>query len=120
MKFHYSIVQSLTVEEYLALMFLVDNMRNLKDTKHYSMQEKNTDLMHSLILLNNQNRKSILDHFVIMLQLHNNQHKYLNIRRKVEIEFYIQWRREEVKAGGGCFENGRKCEIFPKPGENFS
>ncbi len=25
-----------------------------------------------------------------------------------------QWRREEVKAGGGYFENGRKCEIFRK------
>jgi hypothetical protein len=22
-----------------------------------------------------------------------------------------QWRREAVKAGGGYFENGRKCEI---------
>jgi hypothetical protein len=27
---------------------------------------------------------------------------------------YIQWRREEVKAGGGYFENGRKCKIFRK------
>ncbi len=26
----------------------------------------------------------------------------------------VQWRREEVKAGGGYFENGRKCEIFRK------
>jgi hypothetical protein len=25
-----------------------------------------------------------------------------------------QWRREEVKTGGGYFENGRKCEIFRK------
>jgi hypothetical protein len=26
----------------------------------------------------------------------------------------MQWRREEVKAGGGYIENGRKCEIFRK------
>ncbi len=26
----------------------------------------------------------------------------------------MQWRREEVKAGGGYFENGRKCQIFRK------
>jgi hypothetical protein len=25
-----------------------------------------------------------------------------------------QWRREEVKAGGGYFGNGRKCEVFRK------
>jgi Leucine-rich repeat (LRR) protein len=25
-----------------------------------------------------------------------------------------QWRREEVKSGGGYFENGRKCAIFRK------
>jgi hypothetical protein len=26
----------------------------------------------------------------------------------------MQWRREEVKAGGGYFENGKKWEIFRK------
>jgi hypothetical protein len=50
---------------------------------------------------------------VVIFCLNNSIVNDIHSNKIVEIE-QEQWRREEVKAGGGYFENGRKCENFRK------